>query len=108
MLMRVVLSEGTAVLQLSVSGMGTISTHPSADPAHTAAHRGAEGRGPCGGPCLAGAGRPANLLRSNQAKCEVLHVGRHSPITDTGWEENGWRAALRRRMWGCWGMKDWP
>lgn len=58
MLMRVVLSEGTAVLQLSVSAMGTISTHPRADPVHAAAHRGAEGRGPWGDPTRPERGAP--------------------------------------------------
>jgi len=29
------------------------------------------------------------------------------PAVSTGWGVKGWRAALKRRPWGCWGMKSW-
>ena len=41
----------------------------------------------------------ANLMKFNKAKCKVQ---RAVPSTNTGWVENGLRADLRRRTWGCW------
>jgi len=41
-----------------------------------------------------------NITKFNKAKCKVLHVGWAIPSTNTGWAENGLRAALRRRTWG--------
>ena len=38
----------------------------------------------------------ANLMRFNKAKFKVLHLARANPSTNTGWAENGLRAALRR------------
>ncbi|PKU36182.1 rna-directed dna polymerase from mobile element jockey-like [Limosa lapponica baueri] len=48
----------------------------------------------------------ANIVKFNQAKCEVLHLGHGIPGTNTGWVENGLKAALRRRTWGCWWMRS--
>jgi len=43
-----------------------------------------------------------NLVRFNKAKSKVLHMGRGKPpAINTGWEENGLRAALRR-PWEYW------
>jgi len=30
-----------------------------------------------------------------------------TPAISTGWGMKGWRAALPRKTWGCWGMKSW-
>jgi len=42
-----------------------------------------------------------NLVKFNKAKCQVLHMGWAIPRCNTGWTENGLRAALRGRAWGC-------
>ena len=44
----------------------------------------------------------ANLMKFNKAKCKVCTWVGAIPSTNTGWVENGLRAALRRRTWGCW------
>ena len=48
----------------------------------------------------------ADLMELNKAKCKVLQLGGGIPSTDGGWAENGLRAALRRRIWGCRWMED--
>jgi len=46
----------------------------------------------------------AKLMKFNKAKsCTWV---RATPSTDTGWAENGFRAALRRQIWEYWLMKD--
>ena len=49
-----------------------------------------------------------NLMKFNKAKCKILHlVGgnlKHRDRLDGEWLEV--RAAVRRRIWGCWLMKD--
>ena len=47
-----------------------------------------------------------NLMRFNKAKCKVLQWVGAIPSTNTGWGMKGWRAALRRRTWGCWLMRS--
>jgi len=42
-----------------------------------------------------------NLMRFNKAKCNALNMGRGSPQYQYRLGMNGWRAALRRRTWGC-------
>ena len=42
-----------------------------------------------------------NLMKFNKGKCRVLHMHRGDACTDTGWAENGLRAALQRRTWWC-------
>jgi len=48
----------------------------------------------------------ANPMKFNKAKCKVLHES----STNTGWVENVWRAAQRRKTWGCWLTRSstWP
>ena len=48
----------------------------------------------------------ANLMEFNKATCKVLHLSWVISCTDTGWVENGLRAALRRGIWECRLMKD--
>jgi len=47
-----------------------------------------------------------NLMKFNKVKCKVLHMGRAIPSTNTGWVGNGLRAALRRRILGCYLMRS--
>jgi len=48
----------------------------------------------------------ANLIKFNKARCKALHLGQGNPTINTGWAENGLRAALRRRTWECWLMRS--
>ncbi|GAB0180120.1 mitochondrial enolase superfamily member 1 [Grus japonensis] len=48
----------------------------------------------------------ANRMKFNKAKCKVLHVCRRNPKHNYRLGENGLKAALRRRTWGCWWMKS--
>jgi len=48
----------------------------------------------------------ANLMKFNMAKYKFLHMGWGNPITNTGWAENGLKAALWRRTWGHWLMRN--
>ncbi|GAB0183693.1 triadin [Grus japonensis] len=48
----------------------------------------------------------ASYMKFNKAECKVLHMGWAIPSTTAGWAENGLRAALRRRTWGCWLMRS--
>jgi len=47
-----------------------------------------------------------NIMKFNKAKCKFGAI----PSTDIDWEQNGLRAALRSRTWGCWLMRSsaWP
>jgi len=47
-----------------------------------------------------------NLMKFKKAKCRVLHKGQGSPRYQYRMAENGLRAALRRRTWGCWLMRS--
>ena len=47
----------------------------------------------------------ADLMKFNKAKCKVLHMGGEISSTNTGWVENGLRAALRK-TWGFWWMRS--
>ena len=47
-----------------------------------------------------------NRMKFNKAKHKVLHVGRGNPKHKDRLGVKGWRAALRRRTWGCWGMRS--
>jgi len=44
----------------------------------------------------------AKLMKFNNAKCKVLHLGRAILSINTGRAENGLRAALPRMTWGYW------
>ena len=48
----------------------------------------------------------ANLMKFSKATCQVLQLKWAIPSINTGSVENGLRAVLRRRIWGCWLMKD--
>ncbi|GAB0204424.1 mitochondrial enolase superfamily member 1 [Grus japonensis] len=45
----------------------------------------------------------ANFMKFCKAKCTWV---RAIPSIATGWAENGLKAALRRRSWGCWWMRS--
>ena len=47
-----------------------------------------------------------NLMRFNKAKCRVLHPGQGKSCINTGWAMKGLRAALQKRTWGYWWMKN--
>ncbi|KAK4824765.1 hypothetical protein QYF61_018499 [Mycteria americana] len=45
-------------------------------------------------------------MKFNKAKCSVLHLGQGITSINTEWRMKGLRAALRRRAWGYWWMKN--
>jgi len=48
-----------------------------------------------------------NLMKFSKAKCKVLHLGQGNPKHDIDWVMSGLKAALLRRTWGYWWMKNW-
>jgi len=48
-----------------------------------------------------------NLMKFNKAKGRILHLGQGNPWYQHRLGMKGWRAALRSRTWGCWGIKSW-
>jgi len=48
----------------------------------------------------------ANLMKFHKVKCKVLYMGWVIPNTNKGCVENGLRAALKRKTWGCWLMRS--
>ncbi|KAK4822973.1 hypothetical protein QYF61_024488 [Mycteria americana] len=45
---------------------------------------------------------PTNLMKFNEEKCQVLHLGRNDPYTRMGCGPTGWKATLQKRTWGSW------
>jgi len=48
----------------------------------------------------------AKLMKFNRAKSKSCTCIGAIPSTNTGWMENGLRAALRRMTWGYWLMRS--
>lgn len=51
-----------------------------------------------------------DLAKFKKVICKVLHVGLCNPSINTGWAENELKAALKRKIWGCWLTRrsTWP
>ena len=47
------------------------------------------------------------LMTFNKSKCNVLHLGKATSITNTSWGMKGLSTALTKNTWGCWWMESW-
>ena len=52
-------------------------------------------------------GSVCTLWSSTSSRARSCTWVRAIPGTNTGWGMSGLRAALQRRTWGCWWMKNW-
>jgi len=46
------------------------------------------------------------IMKFHKARCKVLHMSRDNPKHNYRLAQNGLRAALSRRTWGCWLMRS--